>query len=105
MANPPNLRMANPPNLRLSATSASVLRIIKEKGVVRGSELLREVKSLDPTPEPDAILQAVRELANLDLISLSGDLGSPNTLSKAYFNFNPSWTSYADLAIRSAYLD
>ena len=98
----PNSPVQILPNLGLDQTSIGVLRIIKEKGVVRGIELLRDIKSLSPTPSPDDVLKAVKDLAKLDLISLSGDLGSANTLSQAYLNFNPTWTTYADLAIKSA---
>ena len=83
------------PTLTLAA--AQVLNLVKVKGVLRGKDLVRELD----LPEKD-LLDAVRELTQNELLTLSGDCSSLDNLGRSYLTFRPSTSSLAEFAIRSA---
>lgn len=62
-----------------------VLRQIVERGIIRGSELLRST-SMDPT----ALGNTVRELNSMDLIKYSGNVTDPNEIPYVVFSVRPS---------------
>ena len=81
----------------LTPTQARVLSLVKEKGVLRGQDLLRRIDL-----PPEDTLDAIRQLTSSDLITLSGDCSNLESLAKSYLTFRPSASSMAEFAIRSA---
>jgi hypothetical protein len=81
----------------LTVNAARVLSLVKEKGVLRGQDLVRQIDL-----PSNALIEAVRQLTSNDLITLSGDGSTPDSLAKSYLTFRPSATSMAEFAIRSA---
>jgi hypothetical protein len=88
--------MQPPP--RLSETAARVLQLVKERGLIRGAEVLNTFT----TVEPKAVVAAVRELVGTDLVTIRGDCYEPGAFAEAYLTFRPSSEALADYAIRSA---
>jgi hypothetical protein len=86
------------PYTSLDPTTARVLRLVKEQGVIRGAELLNR---LAPAKEED-VSKAVQNLVSLELVMTKGDYSEPAALAEAYVTFRPSTSALADYAIRSS---
>lgn len=87
------------PYTSLDPTTAKVLRLVKEQGIVRGAELLNRFAP-DRQREED-VSRAVQNLVSLGLVMTKGDYSEPATLADAYVTFRPSTSALAEFAIRS----
>jgi len=81
----------------LSPVAARVLTLVKDRGVLRGQDLLRNVEASEKE-----LLAAVLLLQQNDLITLTGDCSTSEGLAKSYLTFRPSAASMAEFAIRAA---
>jgi hypothetical protein len=75
-----------------------MLILVRERGVVRGAEVLNRFASCSP----DEIINAVRELVANDLVTVKGDVYEADALADSYLTFRPSASAMADFAIRSS---
>jgi hypothetical protein len=91
-----------PPAIKLDSTAAQVLKAIKDRGVVRGADLLRIARSAVPGAQDQDVLAAVRNLVKMEMVSLSGDCNSVDQFHEAYLTFLPSASAVADFAILEA---
>jgi hypothetical protein len=86
--------MQAPPSL--DSLAARILQLVKDRGVLRGSELLNRFN-------PDqAVIDAVHTLVRSELVNVKGDCFTRQALAEAYLTFRPSQSAIADYAIRSA---
>jgi len=82
----------------LDPDSAKVLMAIKERGVVRGSELLR----LAGLTDAKQLAAAVKPLLNEELISASGITLDPEQATQVYYSIRPPAAFLAEQAIAKA---
>jgi hypothetical protein len=81
----------------LTPLAVRVLRLIRDRGLVRGSELLNRFSAIPP----EEVSAAVKELVSNEILNVKGDY-TPDTLAEAYLSCRPSTSAAADFAIRSA---
>jgi len=74
-----------------SDTERTVLRIIEEAGVIRGSALRRRAG----IQNPDDMVKAVQNLINQRLIAVTGGVSDLNAAMDAYFSLVPSTRNLA----------
>lgn len=82
---------------RFDKKSIDVLRVIRERGIVRGGELQRLVPSLT-APE---LITALRELSSADLTDSAGNTSDPEQVAFAQIGFKPSARSMIDFVLRN----
>ena len=70
----------------LSDIERSILQVIDEEGVIRGSVLRRRAR----IEEADKMLEAVRNLLEQRLIAVSGGVSDERSMQEAYFSPVPS---------------
>lgn len=82
---------------KLDEPSVRVLRIIKERGVINGSQLLSETGL-----KMEDIIPAIGNLAKSDLISIKGSYYNPSDFLNCYFNVRPSNFGLSDFLLKTS---
>lgn len=83
---------------RFDKKSIDVLRVVRERGIVRGAELQRLVSSLTATD----LVNALRELNAADLTDSAGNTSDPEQISYAQIGFKPSARSMIDFILMNS---
>lgn len=83
--------MMKPP----SDTEKTILRVIEEVGVIRGSALRRRARIEDPAE----MLTAVQNLTDQRLIAVTGGVNDLGAAMDAYFSLVPSTRNFAKQAV------
>lgn len=78
--------------------SIDVLRVVRERGIVRGGEIQRLVTSLT-APE---LVTALRELSSADLTDSAGNTSDPEQIPFAQIGFKPSARSMIDFILKNS---
>lgn len=78
-----------------SDTEKTILRVIEEAGVIRGSALRRRARIEDP----DEMLKAVQNLTDQRLIAVTGGVHDLGAAMDAYFSLVPSTRNIAKQAV------
>jgi len=78
-----------------SDTERTVLRVIEEAGVIRGSALRRRAR----IQNPDDMVRAVQKLIEQRLIAVTGGVDDPNAAMDAYFSLVPSTRNLVKQAV------
>jgi len=78
--------------------SIDVLRVVRERGIVRGGEIQRLVSSLTASD----LVNAVRELSSADLTDSAGNTTDPEQIAFAQIGFKPSARSMIDFILKNS---
>lgn len=76
---------------QLSPESKTVLRVILDRGVVSGADLLSLTKMT-----PGSVLEALDPLLKSALVGSSGNVYQPGDLNQAFFNLRPAARDLAE---------
>ncbi len=76
---------------KLSDASKTVLRVIVDRGVVSGADLL----SLTGM-NPEALLEAIDPLLKSEIVGSSGNIYQPQAIYQAFFNLRPASRDLAE---------
>jgi len=72
-----------------------VLREIIDRGIIRGSELLRATQM-----DPANLSTAVQELRNQNLVTVRGDVTNPDEIPYAVLSVRPSDSKFLKYSVR-----
>jgi hypothetical protein len=80
----------------LDATAKSVLRVIRERGVAPGWQVMSEASVTDAD-----LVKAASTLIDMGLIKTSGGALNPKEIGSAYFNILPSSARLTEIYLGS----
>jgi hypothetical protein len=76
---------------KLTDDSKTILRVILDRGVVSGADLL----SLTGI-NPETLIEAIDPLLKSEVVGSSGNVYNPQTIRSAFFNLRPSARDLAE---------